>query len=263
MSEEVEQANEGQEAPQEVEQEQDVYDISRHAAILAEKEAELAEAESVLAHKLEEVGVFEKSMESAKEDPVAFAESLGITYEDYASRYLQDTGSSPQTEQEVVLSKIENLEKQLKTSQSQREDDARAVAVEKQREAYGKALVEVQDFVDTNEEKFDLIKNIGVHDVVLTVIGQHYRNTGEILDTEEACVAVQEHYEQEAERYLASEKLLTRLGLEKKPTQGVQQDMRPRTLTNNIGTEAPRYKDERPISREESLERAAALLRWS
>jgi hypothetical protein len=261
MSEEL-QTKATEEAPNQQEPEKTVFDVSREAANLAEKQAQLSSLERDLDQKMEEVGDFQEMLASAKKDPVAFTESLGISYNDYTDEYLKKVGSEPQNESEVVLRKIENLESQIQEAQFQREEDQQSMTAERQQAAYASALKEVKGFVSENPEKFDLIENIGVHDVVLTVIGQHYQSTGEILDTKEACQAVQDHYESEAERYLASDRLLTKLGLSKKEKQRVQQENSPKTLTNNIGTKAPRYTDERPISREESLEAAASKLRW-
>ena len=247
--------------PQETAQE-DIYSVSSQAAELAQREAQLAKSQQELELKLQEVQSMQQQHDAAKEDPIKLLESLGVSYEDLTNKYIETLGEPQKTDAELALEKIDQLENQLNSAQEQQKQRDEQVQAEEQRQKYDSALVQIANFVGENNEKYELVNKMQASDLVLNVIGEHYNSTGEILDMATACQAVEEHYEEEAQRYLASEKLLNKMGLKKIETQQGNQDTRPKTLTNNIGTTAPRYNDDRPLSRQESLEKAASLLKW-
>jgi len=239
-----------------------VYDLSSQAASLAEREASLNQMSTELETKLQRVSAMEEAMANAKQDPMALLNSMGVEYGEVTDKYLDTLGDRTKTESEVILDKINMLESQVSTQQQVSQERADALHRESQKQQYNGAMQQVNAFLGENTEKYELVSKMQSADLVLNVIGEHYSNTKEILDMDKACQAVEEYYEEEAKRYLASDKLLDKLGLAKTETLEGTRDNRPRTLTNNIGTKAPRYKDDRPVSRQESLDRAASMLRW-
>lgn len=262
-------SEENQEAIQqenEVAEEPNVFDASRKAAELAEKEASLRQKEQALKSKEGSLDELKGKLDTVENDPIAFAESMGLTYDKYTDHHLNSLSQSPEDAYKAdIMSKIENLEGQIKGQEeiSEKRNTQQQEVVAK--EAYEKALVEVRDFIDTNEDEFDILKGADAEDVVLSVIGQHYNETGNVMDKQTACEAVQKFYEEEAKRYVASDRMLERLGLARvgeSRQAPVPRETRQRTLTNDIGTQSPRYVDDEPITRQESIERAAAKLRW-
>ena len=253
-----------QEEAQTEEQSPDVYSLSSQAAELAQRESELSRMSTQLEQRLQKVEQLETQFSSAKEDPIKALEALGLSYEDVVDKYLNAAIPKDKTESDLVLEKINTLESQIGKAQEYQEQQQQQKQQSEQQERYSTAMNKIGSFIDENSEKYELVNKMQASDLVLNVIGEHYNNTGEILDIAKACQAVEEHYEEEAERYLASDKILGKLGLTKTETTAKdgKQDTRPKTLTNNIGTTAPRYNDDRQLSRQESLEKAASLLRW-
>ena len=214
--------------------------------------------------RLQKAEELEAKLSSAKEDPIKALESLGLGYDEIVDKYLSDAIPREKTESDLVLEKLSSLEGQISKAQEYQQSQEKQKEEAAQQERYGAAMNQIGSFIEKNSEKYELVNKMDASDLVLNVIGEHYNNTGEILDIAKACQAVEEHYEEEAKRYLASEKTLEKLGLKKTEMQNAEgkQDTKPKTLTNNIGTTAPRYNDDRPLSRQESLERAASLLKW-
>jgi hypothetical protein len=249
------------EEPQQEEQ-PDVYDLSGQAAQLAEREASLTEMSQDLEKRLERVEQIEAKFQNMQKDPLSMMEEAGVTYEDLTSSYLDSLGDRTKTESEVILDKINMLESQVTEQASAQQHRDEELHKADQARKYNSAMGEISSFVGENSSKYELVNKMDAADLVLNVIGEHYSNTKEILDMDKACQAVEEYYEEEADRYLASEKIMSKFGIKKEDIQDGAQDNRPRTLTNNIGTKSPRYKDDQPVSRQESLDRASALLRW-
>lgn len=262
----IEENQEAQQQENTTEEEVNVFDASRQAAELAENAARLRKTESSLKEKEEALSSLKEKLNTVEEDPIGFAESMGLTYDKYTDHHLNSLSQSPEdTYKKDIMGKIESLETQIQgqseVSEQRNTQHEEMVA----KNAYEKALVEVRDFIDTNEEDFDILRSADAGDVVLSVIGQHYRETGNVMEKKAACEAVQEFYEAEARRYVSSDRMLEKLGLarvgESRRTP-VPRDTRQKTLTNDIGTQAPRYVDDEPITRQESIDRAAAKLRW-
>jgi hypothetical protein len=258
-TQEMQQENEAEEEP-------NVFDASRQAANLAEKEASLKKMEESLQAKEGSLDELKGKLDTVEKDPIAFAESMGLTYDKYTDHHLNSLSQSPEDIYKAdIMSKIENLEGQIKGHEEVSDKRATQHQEVQAKEAYEKALVEVRDFIDTNEEDFDILKSADAEDVVLSVIGQHYSETGNVMEKKVACEAVQEFYEAEAKRYVSSDRMLAKLGLarvgESRRTP-VPRDSRQKTLTNDIGTQAPRYVDDEPMTRQESIDRSAAKLRW-
>ena len=264
-TQEAQDPSRGEEPIEEPQQEDqtDVYDLSREAALLSERESELSSMAEELNTRLEKVSSMEEQFDALKADPVKLLESLGMTYDDVTNGYLDTLGDKTKTESEIILEKINSLESQVSSqAEGLQRRDEEATKLDQQ-EKYDSALREVTQFVGSNSEQYELVKRMDAADLVLNVVAEHYENTKEILDMATACQAVEEYYEEEAERYVASDKILGKLGLRKADAPQGKQDTRPKTLTNNIGTKAPRYNNEdKPMTREESLEKAASLLRW-
>jgi hypothetical protein len=241
-----------------------VYESSTQAAELAEKEAQVASLQQDLESKVGLLSDLQSKVDGAVEDPTAFLESLGLDYAQITDHYLRKQGNVEPTESEIVLQKLGDLESKIAEESENRQKYVEQQTAAQQQQTYGKAVAEVKEYVDNNSEEFDLVTMHNAADVVLSVIGENYQKTGEVLELQEACRAVQEHYEDEAKRYLASDKTLEKLGLKRTATnrQAGNQDRAPQTLSNNIGTKAPRYSEDRQMTRDESLEYAASLLRW-
>jgi len=120
---------------------------------------------------------------------------------------------------------------------------------------------EINEYVDSNLEKYELIKANEANELVYDVIEEHYNDSGRILDIEEAAQAVENYLEEEAEKLLKLGKLRSKFNLK----DDVEQEESPRqsqvTLSNAMSAQANERVD-RKLSDDESKALAAKMLKW-
>ncbi len=198
-----------------------------------------------------ETGYIPKSRLS--EDPFGVLNELGLDYDKLTERLL----AAPNMNDPAIKAlmgrikaqddKLANLERQEADKQKQQYD-----------EAIKQINSEVKQLVDSTEG-FEMIKETGMHEAVVELIEQTYSSAGHLMDTSEACKAVEEHLLAEAEKLVKSPKLQSRL----KPATPEQVTQSPstqsqgkppiKTLTNAV-TAAPAKR----LSDKERRERALA-----
>ena len=118
---------------------------------------------------------------------------------------------------------------------------------------------EIDAFVNSKPEQFELIQANEAKDVVYDVIEEHYNETGKILDIEEAAQAVESYLEEEAEKLLSLGKLRSKFNtgdFEQQPQRQSQV-----TLSNAHSAQA-NERVGRKLSEEESKREMARMLQW-
>jgi len=118
---------------------------------------------------------------------------------------------------------------------------------------------EIESFVNSNGEEFELIKANDANDVVYEVIEEHYNETGKILDIKEAAQAVESYLEDEAEKLLKLGKLRSKFNvgdIEQEPQRQSQV-----TLSNAHSAQA-NERVARKLSDDESKRAMAQMLQW-
>jgi hypothetical protein len=120
---------------------------------------------------------------------------------------------------------------------------------------------EIEDFVESNADRYELIKANEANDIIYDVIEEHYNDTGRILDIEEAAEAVENYLEEEAEKIFRLGKFRSKFGIEN----DFEQEESPRqsqvTLSNAMSAQA-NERVGRKLSDEESKALAAKMLKW-
>lgn len=175
---------------------------------------ELAAKEKELADKLARVEAYEKQRATWEENPIAFLDAHGITYQKLTERVLKD-GEPPTADDRVAKLEAEiaadrKAREEEKAAAKKAEEEARRQAIEEETNAF---KAKIQDFVKENAEKYELVAAEGAHDVVFDLIESHYAATAkkgkpELLDVARAAELVEEHlFEEAAKRYKGSKKL--------------------------------------------------------
>lgn len=246
------------EAPKvEVPKEEDSL-TSRFAAI-AKREKLMREREQTWKKELEALKAEKSQFESlmglkskAKLDPMSWLKAAELSYDDVTKHILNDSKPTAESEVDFLKRKIEALENKEKERE-------KLTQKEKEEAAVQKFIGDIHKFVESND-KFELIKAYDYQNVVYNVIDQHYGETGELMDMNEACETVEKHLEdsvrEEQKKYASLKKFSTKLAetpkTEPKPAP-------PKTLTNTTET-SPRIDVE--LSPSQRLKEAAKLINF-
>ena len=268
-SEEVEQSLEEAREPEKSD------DFSRKFAALSRREKEIrakeAEYDKRIAELEERLGSFGKKPEPEpelpieyrlKKDPLRALEDMGLSYDKLTELALNDGKLTPEMQMRLMREelegdykkKFEELENRLlekeKSDEQRRYDDI-------QRGFQN----EIEDFVESNSDKYELIQANEANDIIYDVIEEHYNDTGRILDIEEAAEAVENYLEEEAEKIFRLGKFRSKFGIEN----DFEQEESPRqsqvTLSNAMSAQA-NERVGRKLSDEESKALAAKMLKW-
>ena len=268
-SEEVEQSLEEAREPEKSD------DFSRKFAALSRREKEIrakeVEYDKRIAELEERLGSFGKKPEPEpelpieyrlKKDPLRALEDMGLSYDKLTELALNDGKLTPEMQMRLMREelegdykkKFEDLENRLlekeKSDEQRRYDDI-------QRGFQN----EIEDFVESNADKYELIQANEANDIIYDVIEEHYNDTGRILDIEEAAEAVENYLEEEAEKIFRLGKFRSKFGIEN----DFEQEESPRqsqvTLSNAMSAQA-NERVGRKLSDEESKALAAKMLKW-
>jgi len=268
-SEEVEQSLEEAREPEKSD------DFSRKFAALSRREKEIrakeVEYDKRIAELEERLGSFGKKPEPEpelpieyrlKKDPLRALEDMGLSYDKLTELALNDGKLTPEMQMRLMREelegdyrkKFEELENRLiekeKSDEQRRYDDI-------QRGFQN----EIEDFVESNADRYELIKANEANDIIYDVIEEHYNDTGRILDIEEAAEAVESYLEEEAEKIFKLGKFRSKFGIEN----DFEQEESPRqsqvTLSNAMSAQA-NERVGRKLSDDESKALAAKMLKW-
>jgi hypothetical protein len=264
-AEEVEQSLEAAQEPEKND------DFSRKFAALSRREKEIRAKEAEYEQRIAELEQKFIAQEPKKEPEIPFdvqlrqnplkaLESVGLSYDKLTELALNDGKLTPEMQMKLMReeletdyrSKFEDLENRLvekeKSLEEQRYEDIKLGFQN-----------EIESFVNSNGEEFELIKANDANDVVYEVIEEHYNETGKILDIKEAAQAVESYLEDEAEKLLKLGKLRSKFNvgdIEQEPQRQSQV-----TLSNAHSAQA-NERVARKLSDEESKRAMAEMLKW-
>lgn len=256
-------------------------------AALTRKEKQLRQQEQYIATKVAEA---EKRAKEAEERAAQFGnlendvkgnplkwlqDKYGITYEQLTEMALNEGNPT----QEM---RFKRMQEEMDSKYSKQIEDMKRLLEEKEQtelnkkaaEAKNGFLKETTEFIDSNEDKYELIRlndayNL-VYDVAEEVFNNNVRNFEEeygrkpsqeeafdlIPDKALVADAVEADLETEASKVLKAKKLQQKL----QPPKSESQKTAP-TLSNTAASQVPK-NGERKLSNDESLAAAAKLIKW-
>jgi len=271
MEEVAEEAAEVAEAP-EAPAEPERPDFSRQFAALARKERALRQKEQEMANFAKEREQFEGTstrlsdlQKLAKENPAKLLGELGINYDDLTQQVINE--GNPTEEQKL---RLENEKLQSRLGKLEEVyDNQRQQAEQSQINAAKNQLVDnIKNFVDDGST-FEMVQHHNAYGLVAQVMQEHYNTTKEVLEYGDAAKLVEDHFMAEAERYLGSSKLQARFRELDKPRESEtpeaaeQAVKRVKTLSNENVVKATETSGNTLDSKEKSLERVAAMIKWA
>jgi hypothetical protein len=232
---------------------------SRFAA-LTRKEQAIRQREQQFKEREAKYASFEATEKLIKDDPLAYMEKHGITFEQLTQIALNG-GKKP------AELRVQDLEDRLEREKKEREENettSRQKAYETQRTNF---LAEIGDELESDPEVYELVRmNPESKELIYNVIERHYENTKRLLSVKDAAQMVERHFEQEAESVVAkSKKLTSKFGA--KAPDPVPAPGAPRaqnaTLTNSQGSSVPTPSTSPIRTVDESKREAAKLLKWT
>lgn len=237
--------------------------IRREQAAL-ERERFAKQREQELEGKLSRISEFE----GVKTNPKKALELLGLSYDDLTQSMLKDGEIPPHVEIQKLR---EELEQYKNGQQAEKQKELEAQKIRNQQmvdQSIAEFKAEVNQYVDDNKTRYELIAFEGASELVYDVIEEHYKRTmddkgvGKILSKAEACDMVEMHLEKKYadSRGLAKVKALwgslppsvqkqVLNQAEPKPVQTGKPT--PKTLTNNLTATAqlkPRLSEDQRIA---------------
>ena len=263
-SEEVEQSLEEARNP-------DRDDFSRKFAALSRREKEIrakeAEYEKRIADLENRFTVKEPEKEpevpfeyKLKQNPLKALEEMGLSYDKLTELALNDGKLTPDMQMKLMR---EELESDYKSKYKELEDRMLEKEKSDEQRRYDEIEMgfknEIESFVRSNNDKFELIEANEANDVVYEVIEEHYNETGKILDIQEAAEAVESYLEEEAEKLLRLGKVRSKFN----PGDNEQEPQRQSQVTlSNAHSAQANERVARKLSDEESKSAMAKMLQW-
>ena len=264
-AEEVEQSLEAAQEPEKND------DFSRKFAALSRREKEIRAKEAEYEQRIAELEQRFVAQEPQKEPEIPFdvrlrqnplkaLESVGLSYDKLTELALNDGKLTPEMQMKLMReeletdykSKFEDLENRLvekeKGLEEQRYEDIKLGFQN-----------EIESFVNSNGEEYELIKANDANDVDYEVIEEHYNETGKILDIKEAAEAVESYLEEEATKLLQLSKVRSKFN----PGDNEQEPQRQSQVTlSNAHSAQANERVARKLSDEESKSAMAKMLQW-
>ena len=194
-----------------------------------------------------------------RRDPLKALEEVGLGYDKLTEIALNDGKLTPDMQLAAMREEIES-------DYRRKFDELEAILTEKEQasqEAYYDSVQEnfhneINNFVEQNQDKYELIEASQANTLVFDVIEEHYNETGRVLDIGEAADAVESYLEEEAGKLMKLKKISSRLGINPQELEELEQV----TLSNDHSAQVQYDGASRLLSEEESKARAAKMLQW-
>ena len=233
---------------------------------LVKRERELREQESKTAEIQNQITEFNKLKDSAKTNPMALLEHLGLSFDDLLGAQLGIEAEKPEppSEMEQLREEIKAL-KEAKEQEKQAEEQARIDT------AINNHKSDIATLLSTETDKYELINATGEQELVWEVTEQYYEAHQVILTPAEAAQMVEDHLTENYKTVLEKTtkfkpkqepKAATDI-VESQPSEKPKEAPTPSrfTLTNNGGTAAKAKTSK--LDYEASKAKAASLLKWT
>lgn len=263
-------AEQAPEAESQPEPKKEVDPFASKFAALSKREKELRQREREIESKFAEFEAKMKEYEAKNakpaEDPLEYYKNPKKLLEkhgwdvDKLLKYEVEGEKLPvEMQMELVKRELESkYEKQLEDLRNEIMNDRKAKEEEKLTQTKQQFMNELTSYVNT-DERFELIRANDAVDLIYDVIQAHYEDTGNILDTEQAALHVEQYLEDEVKQVLSKTKKFTQAS---SSTPAAEKKVSTQTISNAMAqTSTPAASNAR-LSPEDSKAKAAAMIRW-
>jgi len=239
--------------------------LSRKERQIQQKEAEFKSLQRQIDEERNTYKAFLDKKSKAKENPLAWLEEAGLSYDEITEHVLRD-GKLPGDH------KLTSIEQKLAELEKREADRIKESAEKRAAQQIDSYKSDIKKFVNEKADDFELINAFNQHEVVYSVIEQHFNDPTnsdkKLLSIQEASEIVEKYLEtqveQEAKKISGLKKLKSKLFQPELKT--IDPSLAPKantvkTLTNQMSQESPPQKP-RFLSDEERKTEAAKLLRF-
>lgn len=238
---------------------------SRFAALTKRERAiQLKEAE--VKAQLDSATRFEELKKTGKANPLAVLEELGMSGEELIQAILkQDQAEEEPDEVTKLRQTVDELLKDRDNEKKAR--DQQKVEEEKQAldSALGMYKTELTAFADANAAQFELVRALNGVPIAMDVMQRFFDENGEIPEPSKVLEYVEEYLTEIAKPVIGLKKfsgLADASPESRDKRQDVQDPQTPSPTISNRHTGSSVRSDDRPVTEQERLERASALLRF-
>ena len=256
--------------PQQEESSQDQF-ASKFAA-LSRKEKALRDREADYESKFEEMerrlAEYEAQSQEPevdweqllRRDPLRALEEAGLGYDKLTELALNDGKLTPDMQMAAMREEIErDYRRKFEDLEERLHAKEEAEAEEYYNSVQENFQYEIGNFINENNETYELINASEADTLVYDVIEEHYNETGRILDLKDAADAVESYLEEEAGKLMKLKKLSGRLDYNPEELFEPESQV---TLSNDHAAQVVHENAQRMLSTEESKARAARMLQW-
>jgi hypothetical protein len=142
---------------------------------------------------------YEEAQALKEKDPKAFLEKNGLSYERITDVYLNDGKPTPEQKIEALEARIQSL---IEGREQEKEQEISKSAQEKV-EGFKRTI---EGVIESEGERFELIKAQKAHSLVFDVIQNYWRETGQMLPVAEAADFVENELFTEAQQLMGLSK---------------------------------------------------------
>lgn len=255
--------------------------LSSKFAQLTKKEREISQREKEIKAHHDQLEQYKSLKTSAKEKVNEALEHLGLTAEDVINWQIkqlesEDEDNTPEGRYKKLEAKLMGFEQAQ--AEKERLEKERLEQAEKERteQLITNFKNNITSFINDNAEKYELVSNLEATGDVFDVIELNYQKTGKMMEIEQAVELVENHYLEESKAIINKTNKLKSLLTNNEAQKGQNkesvseesfvnrgQERNKPTLTQDYVSSGGAAEVVRPLSREESLERASKLLKWS
>lgn len=241
--------------------------LSKKEKEIKRLQMEIKQKEQMLSEKEKTYKTWEEKKSKARENPLDYLNDANLTYDDLTQYYLNGKKPTAETKVGVLETKIDQLEKKLQEKLQEEENLKKQTKVTEYKGS-------IKTFIKSNAGKFEALSEIDEGaDVVYNLIDQHYQETENELEFEEACEKAEAYLEEWGTEQLSKmlkikkfkAKIKTLLGSEEEPPKAevkpTSNEKKP-TLTNELSQNLP-SRSEKAMSDRERLKKAAELIKFT
>lgn len=247
-----------------VETQKEDDNFAKKFAALSRKEREFQKEREEAKALKDQFAEFEQAKKLAKANPQEFLEKFGVTYEEITEYFIN---GRPKVDPKVteIEEKLAKMEAAAKEREAKLVEEARNASIQGYRS-------ELTSFIKSAGEKYELVNAAGAYDEVYNVIKTHFDENKDkvskiedaIMSHDDAAEMVEKYLEQELDKFTSTAKIknkFTKVDPKTEPAAKTEKPTESKTLTNALTAQAS-PANKRPLSKEESLEAAAKLIRW-
>ena len=195
-----------------------------------------------------------------RRDPLRALEEAGLGYDKLTELALNDGKLTPDMQMAAMREEIErDYRRKFEDLEERLHAKEEAEAEEYYNSVQENFQYEIGNFINENNETYELINASEADTLVYDVIEEHYNETGRILDLKDAADAVESYLEEEAGKLMKLKKLSGRLDYNPEELFEPESQV---TLSNDHAAQVVHENAQRMLSTEESKARAARMLQW-